>query len=593
MLRALNKKQIEAVIEPGNVLLTACPGSGKTRALTYKIAYELERLANSKKIIIAVTFTNRAADEIKKRIRKLNAQDTNLWGGTIHSFCLEWVLRPYMCFLDELKNGFSISDEYYTERLINELKKEYGLGFWDSVSTRYLVSGEMEETVNVKFIDEYHKRLKEEKLIDFDQILHYSYKLISELPKISEILKNMFQVICVDEYQDTQELQYAILAKIMHAKTGTCRMFIVGDIDQAIYGSLGGVAKTLNEINDQFKVEFTNKELTGNYRSNQQIIDYYRNFQSSDIDIQAVGENAKEDAVITYSKTINKEQLGEYISQIIKSKIESGVPEHEICVLAPTWYLVIPMGRKLKTILPNVKFDAIGLSPLLKNKENIWFKIARLFLVPPTPKTYLTRKRWATELLNELKDIGILLFEDDEFKSKIFLKIVNSISSDEENGLIHLEECFLVLMDKLNIDKDKNDYLKTHWETFFDGARKRLENPDFDLAHDIESYRKMFQHEDGVVVTTCHGIKGEEFDTVIAFGLLHGILPNRNERSENAAEKLLYVICSRAKKELHLISESNRSTRAGRSYLPTSQLNSIKYDYQVFPFASTFKFPAR
>ena len=211
-----------------------------------------------------------------------------------------------MCFLDELKNGFSISDEYYTERLINELKKEYGLGFWDSVSTRYLVSGEMEETVNVKFIDEYHKRLKEEKLIDFDQILHYSYKLISELPKISEILKNMFQVICVDEYQDTQELQYAILAKIMHAKTGTCRMFIVGDIDQAIYGSIGGVAKTLTEINDQFKVEFTNKELTGNYRSNQQIIDYYRNFQSSDIDIQAVGENAKEDAVITYSKTINK-----------------------------------------------------------------------------------------------------------------------------------------------------------------------------------------------------------------------------------------------------------------------------------------------
>ncbi len=125
MLKGLNPQQTDAVIEPGNVLLTACPGSGKTRALTYKIAYELERLTNSKKIIIAVTFTNRAADEIKKRIRELNADDTNLWAGTIHSFCLEWILRPYMCYLDELKSGFSISDEYNSENLMSELKKTY------------------------------------------------------------------------------------------------------------------------------------------------------------------------------------------------------------------------------------------------------------------------------------------------------------------------------------------------------------------------------------------------------------------------------------------------------------------------------------
>jgi DNA helicase-2/ATP-dependent DNA helicase PcrA len=136
MLKGLNEQQREAVVETGNVLLTACPGSGKTRALTYKIAYELERLISSKKIIIAVTFTNRAADEIKKRIRSLNADDTNLWAGTIHSFCLEWILRPYMCYLDELKNGFSISDEYNTENIISELKKDYGLDSWVSISTR-------------------------------------------------------------------------------------------------------------------------------------------------------------------------------------------------------------------------------------------------------------------------------------------------------------------------------------------------------------------------------------------------------------------------------------------------------------------------
>jgi superfamily I DNA/RNA helicase len=579
MHKGLNEQQIEAVVESGNILLTACPGSGKTRALTYKIAYELERLTSSKKIIIAVTFTNRAADEIKKRIRNLNADDTNLWAGTIHSFCLEWIIRPYMCYLDELKNGFSISDEYNSERLISELKTEYGLKFWDSVSTRYLPNEEKEETVNRALIDDYHKMLSSEKLIDFDQILHYSHKLISTYPKISETLKNMFQLICVDEYQDTQLLQYAILSKIMKGASGSCKMFMVGDSDQAIYGSLGGVAKTKAEIEEEFGTTFNNKELSGNYRSNQKIIDYYRNFQTSTIDIKALGSNANESGNITFNKTVNKDELVVHIVKIISDRLVAGIPEHEICVLAPTWYLVIPMGRKLKSLLPDVKFDAVGLSPLLKNKENVWFKIARLFLVSSSPKTYLTRKRWAIELINELKEYGVFLFETDEFKSKKLLKNINSITSEQADGLKYLEECFLKLFKILEVNISLNEHLQLQWDSFFEGAEKRLENPDFDLAKDIESFKKMFKHKEGIVVNTCHGIKGEEFDTVIAFGLLHGKLPNWNEKTEYAAEKLLYVICSRAKRELHLISEMGRVTSSNRPYNPTAQLNAVVYEY--------------
>lgn len=578
MLRGLNKQQKDAVTEDGNVLLTACPGSGKTRALTYKIAYELGRLTNPKKIIIAVTFTNRAADEIKKRIRNLNSDDTNLWAGTIHSFCLEWILRPYMCYLDELKDGFSISDEFNSERLINELKKEYGLRFWDSVSTRYLPNGEKEEVVNVELINEYHETLSNDKLIDFDQILHYSHKLISTYPKISATLKNVFQFICVDEYQDTQLLQYAILSKIIKGTSGNCKMFIVGDSDQAIYGSLGGVAKTKLEIETEFGVDFIGKELSGNYRSNQQLIDYYRNFQMSTIDIKARGLNAEDRAIISYNKVVEKDELATYIAYIIQGKLAAGIPDHEICVLAPTWYLVIPMGRKLKALLPNVKFDAIGLSPLSKNKENIWFKIARLFLVAPSPKTYLTRKRWATELINELKDYGILLFEGEEFQSKKLLKLINSIDSEEEEGLPWLEECFLKLFDVLDVEL--NNQIQVHWDSFFDGAKERLSKPEFDMSKDVKSFKRMFRHEEGIVVNTCHGIKGEEYDTVIAFGLLEGKLPNWKDPDVHAAKKLLYVICSRAKRELHLISETGHTTNYGRPYYPTVILDSVVYDYR-------------
>lgn len=579
MFKGLNEQQIRAVKQEGNVLLTACPGSGKTRALTYKIAYELERLENNKKYIIAVTFTNRAADEIKKRLQSLNTDSTNLWAGTIHSFCLEWILRPYMCYRDELKNGFSISDEFTSRNIIDELKQKYGLRFWDSVVTRYLPNGEKEESLYIDLINEYHEILTEQKLIDFDQILHYSHKLLQDNPKISETLKNLFHFICVDEYQDTQQLQYAILAKIMKGKTGNCKMFIVGDADQAIYGSLGGVAKTHEEIELEFNAVFTKKELSGNYRSNQSIIDYYKHFQVSDIDITAVGDNANDDALISYTTEVDKDELGVYISNIIKEKLEEGVLESEICVLAPNWFYVIPMGRKLKTLLPDVNFDAVGLSPLLKNRENIWFKIARMFLVPPLPSNFLTRKRWSTEIINELISYNVDINKNQELNSKKLIRYINSISSDKTNGLEYLEDCFNSLVSFIDDEALKNENLKIQWDTFFEGSKRRLDNPDFELAKDIESFKKMFQHNKGVVVNTCHGIKGEEFDTVIAFGLLQGRLPNWNETSQNTAEKLLYVICSRAKRELYLISETGRKTGSGNPYNPTVKLLCIDYEY--------------
>ncbi|REC44601.1 UvrD-helicase domain-containing protein [Chryseobacterium pennipullorum] len=579
MLKGLNKQQVTAIEAVGNILLTACPGSGKTRTLTHKIAYELEKSVESKKVIIAVTFTNRAAEEIQRRIRDFNMDDRTLWAGTIHAFCLEWIIRPYRCYLDELKNGFSISDEYNSERIINNLKTEYGLRFFDNVSTRYLPTGEKEEVTFRELLDEYHEILAKDKLIDFDQILHYSYKLISSYPKIASILKKMFHLICVDEYQDTQQLQYSILSSIIKAEGGSCKMFIVGDSDQAIYGSLGGVAKNHKEIEYEFQETFLSKELTGNYRSNQQIINYNKNFQITDVDILALGSNAQDRAIIKYDTEIDKDNLVVEIARIIEEKIGEGIPENEICVLAPNWYLVIPMGRRLKTLLPNVKFDAVGLSPLQKNRENIWFKIARLFLVSPSPTSFIIRKRWSSELLLELESFGITLFENLNFRSKKLLKVINSISSTNTDGIEHLEDCFSQLLDRLQINLVSNKLLNEQLTSFIDGAKKRLNNPDFDMAKDIHSFRKMFKHEEGVVVNTCHGIKGEEFDTVIAFGLLHGKVPNWNENNDIAAKKLLYVICSRSKRALYLFSETGRTTQSGRQYCPTNQLTTVVYNY--------------
>ncbi len=142
MYNQLNTEQKIAVESAGHVLLTACPGSGKTRVLTYKVAYELER-KHPKSYVIAITFTNRASDEIKHRIDRLSIDDAYLWSGTIHSFCLEWIIRPYAGMLDELKNGFSVTDEYTSRELLKIAKDESGLNVNTYfINTRWTTNGE-------------------------------------------------------------------------------------------------------------------------------------------------------------------------------------------------------------------------------------------------------------------------------------------------------------------------------------------------------------------------------------------------------------------------------------------------------------------
>src|SRR6218665_2343145 len=508
MLEGLSAQQRAAVTEPGHVLLTACPGSGKTRVLTYKIAHELKKIEESRKSIIALTFTNRAADEIKERIVRMNIEPRNqLWSGTIHAFCLEWIIRPYKGYLPELKDGFIIADEYKSEEILSGLKEESGLEWWTQITTRINADGSLAELAYAQIVIDYHKILKENKLIDFDQILYLAHKLLYNYPKIAKTLNNLFHLICVDEYQDTQELQYLILSKIIKAQNGKTLLFMVGDKDQAIYGSLGGVAKSLREIKTQFgNIAIKEKELSGNYRSNQRIIDYYRNFQSTNIEIESMCEYSRERGVITFSnQTVDKDHLSTHIAGIIREHLDNGVPESEICVLAPQWWMVIPMGRKLKTLLPQVNFDAVGLSPLLKNRENTWYKFARLFLLEPAPNRYFVRTRWANELLEELHGLGIHLFLGQERKSRQLLRILNSIKSDHDNGLDYLQDCFMKTIQKLGLSLEENAHLKLHWDYFFEGAKKRMANADFDYATDVKSFKRLFSHNSGVVVNTCHG----------------------------------------------------------------------------------------
>jgi superfamily I DNA/RNA helicase len=583
----LSDEQRIAVKAQGNIVLTACPGSGKTRVIIHKLAYEVQTIPeHSKKKIVALTFTVRASEEIFRRLNALGINNNRIWSGTLHAFCLEWILKPYSSYLPELNNGYSIADEAFCNDLISILKEKNGLKQFDDVNLRFNRDGSFAElkVIQKKLLIEYHEILKSKKMIDFELILLYSYRLLKGFPKIAKTLSNIFKLICVDEYQDTQDLLYAIISSIINSGSNTS-LFLVGDTDQAIYASLGGVAKSIDEI----RLEINGKKiealtLTGNYRSSQRIIDFYKHFQTQEIDIKALGANALEKGMITFNNTIKSPNVVNEIARLIQISLDKGISEDEICVLVPQWWLITSISRKLRALLPDVHFDASGLAPMSKNRENIWrHKLSCLFLTQPSPKIYSLRYRWATQFVELFQYLTGTQFKEEYLEPRNLLRLINSITSDETEGIDYLNDCFDQFFEALEIDYNKFSQLVEYRQLFFKNIEARLNDPEFKVPSDTASFKSFYREMTGVTINTCIGVKGEEYETVIAYGLLNGYIPHWNDifsgNAVDASNKLMYVICSRAKTNLHLISEIGRTTKRGDALITTPELESKIFDY--------------
>lgn len=587
----LNDEQIAAINEPNNVFLVACPGSGKTRTLTYKIASELSGLEDPKKWVVAITYTHRAADEIRERIEILGVDTSQLWIGTIHAFCLEWILKPYGLYHDKLKNGFKIVNSYDSEEIISQIcssirteRIRYGecSHFYTPRGLTLTCAGSKISLAR-RVLDDYHRHLAENDLIDFEQMLYFAHEILSSNSSIAKILANLFSYILVDEYQDTKEVQYSIVASIIKASQGRVRTFIVGDPNQAIYGSLGGYAITQLELEQLAEVSFTPMALDKNYRSSRKIIDYYRNFNVTPSATVAEGEHRDYPSIITYDQITHKDNLVEQVSRHIEYSVQNlGILEKEICVIAPWWMHLAALTRNLVNRLPQYSFDGPGLVPFSRDIDNFWFKLTQVILTEPSPNMYVKRLRWASDILY---DMELALVDVHSISPKQFLKTVNSISIDEDDGIAYLRAFFEALFGELGIDFMLYPMLKEHHESFFNSTQDRicrLRNENALFATDIEAFRKAFKPRTGIKVSTIHGVKGGEYDVVISFGLLQDLVPNFNDPSIESAKKLLYVIGSRARKNLHLISETGRMTGYGqyrRARQPTEVLHQLNFTY--------------
>lgn len=589
--KELNQEQSDAVTEPGNIFLQACPGSGKTRALTYKAALELSRVDDGR-FVIAITYTHRAADEITERIEALGVDTSQLWIGTIHSFCLEWIIRPYGIYHEYLARGYRVLDTHERESVLADLCKPYAQMKISPYDCDFYFDGpelipscrDPRKIGTVRqILDSYRKKLAEDRLLDFEFMLFYSSEIISRHPGVSKILSRIFSHILVDEYQDTKRIQYSIIAQILKAGDGRANAFIVGDPNQAIYGSLGGYPISMEDFASLSNLKFKPMELRRNYRSSSRIVGYFSNFKVTESLIESASAIREYKSIISFDQSTSRGDLNRELIRLIRYNIEAcGVAPNEVCVIAPWWVHLASVTRHLAAQLPEYQFDGPGMVPFAGNPENIWFKIARIGLTDASPGMYGRRMRWAGEVVADLNNLGI---DTRSLTAASLLKTSNGLQISETEGLRFLERYFSDLFEALGIEFRLFVGMLTDHGAFFDSSVARIERlrrEGAEFMSDLASFRRVFQTRSGITVSTIHGVKGAEFDSVIAFALLEGMVPHfADPDPQESAMKLLYVIGSRAKKNLHLISEQGRGRGNFGFYEPTDKLSGLVFNYDA------------
>lgn len=570
-LQKLSEEQYNAIIRDGNILLTAIPGSGKTRTLTNKVLYEY--YDEEYKKIIAITYTNRASEEMEERIiSQIGTIPTNIWIGTIHRFCLEFILRKYSRYSEFLSKPFGILGEDDDSKLISELEEKYNVDLYSKIDYSLSINGIPNENRYSDLVKEYYSIQRKNRKINFNLILYESYKLLKENPNISRNISVMIKYLCVDEYQDTQELQYQILS-IIYKSSKKFNMFFVGDPNQAIYTGLGGVVKTKSELEFTFDTKFKECLLDKCYRSNQEIINFYSHFSLKQLNMTS-STNEYNNPIIRIDVNTHKDNLITKISRIIKENVEQGIHEKDICIIAPQWFFLYDISNKLRKELPDLKFDAPNIIPLKKDDDSICYKLSKIML---TNYSFNNKNR-VLRIMNDIKKQLVDEYNINiEYTSYELLRILFSSETIDTIGTEYLKNSLIYFFEKLHLI----DIFYDEIVSYISETNLRLKSYEkYGIENDKLSFEKSLRSKEGIVVSTIHGIKGDEFRVVISFGLLEGYIPHwdsiiNTDTAREDSKKLLFVLCSRAKEKLYLFAETGRKRKNGMEYNINEEIKKV------------------
>lgn len=631
IFETLNDRQLEAVRHTeGPLLITAGAGSGKTKVLTCRIAHLLEKGVSPYRIL-AITFTNKAAKEMRERVEKLvGARAESMWLSTFHSFCAK-LLRFEIDGKFGYTRNFTIYDATDQMTLIKDCLKQMNLddkqfpprsvlGTISSAKNALMDAHEFAGRTN-DFYEEkvaeaytlYEKKLLENNAMDFDDLLRLAVRLLDEYSDVREKYQDRFQYILVDEYQDTNHAQYT-LTKLLAAKWRN--ICVVGDADQSIYAWRGADIRNIMDFTRDYP-DAASIKLEQNYRSTKTILQAANaviNNNESRPKKNLWTENQTGNKIIHYHAQTEYDEA-DYVAGVIYNRHEiSQEPYGNMAILFRTNSQSRVLEEKLMryaipyTMVGGTKFydrkeikDVIAYLRLLYNPEDS-LSLTRIINVPKRNIGATTLEH----LTDYAEEQGISLFEAlsstedlpvtkrakaalEDFSVTIF-ELLNHV--DEWNVQQIMEEVikqtgYGTMLDADAAHDTQGESRKENVGQFLTAAKEYVDdNPDGTLQDFLENVAlvsdvdEFESSESKVTLMTLHAAKGLEFPVVFLVGLDEGLFPHSRTLMDSSQieeeRRLAYVGITRAEQQLYVTNASTR-TMYGRisAYMPSRFLAEI------------------
>ena len=629
-LSDLNNEQLKAIkATKGPVLVFAGAGSGKTRVLTYKVWYLIKNKIYSPNEILALTFTNKAASEMKERINESVSCD-GVTVGTFHSVGAR-ILRKHIQHLDErYSNGFTIYDESDQKLILKEIIEELDLSDYKEFHPNILksrIDNFKNSSMSVKDVqsqtngfenekiaeiyDLYLEKLIDNNAVDFNDLILLPIVLFKKNKKILSSYQNLWKYILVDEFQDTNSSQFELISLL---GSGHKNITVVGDDDQSIYGWRGA---NIDNILTNFKKVFpkaTEIKLEKNYRSTQRILDAAWSVVSNNknrAEKKLVATKGKGDKISLISAS-NDEQEALAIADSIKKDIKVNKSTFQDFAIL---YRTNAQSRIIEQILmrEGIPYNIVGGTKFYDRKE-IKNVIAYLTLIC-NPNDDIALKRIinfpvrglgdkSIKLFQELaKEKKISLFKSLEFANELKLRnkqyetinnFYNSINGFHELlEKLDSKELFRVVLEEFNIEyyyknnpleQDRYNNIQElkssidHFAQNSDGGLKEFLQ-EISLYTDLDDWNNK---KNSVTLMTVHAAKGLEFPTVFITGLEQGLFPLiRIDDTEDQLEeerRLFYVALTRAMEKAYLLNAYQRRRFGAQnisSFVQSDFLNEI------------------
>ncbi len=596
-LASLNESQLKAVIHPGGPLfVVAGAGTGKTRTLTAKIAYLIMQGIKPNRIL-AVTFTNKAAREMKERVIDMTGPHAmDVWLYTFHAFGLQ-ILRRHISELPYgYRSSFTVIDEDDGKKIVSDVIKDLGFDskMFSVKALKNLISlfksnrmEEFERSDEEKIYKGYQTYLRENQLIDFDDLLIYPLELFTDNKEVRELYQNRFDHVLVDEFQDTDVIQYKIL-RILGLKHKN--LFVVGDPDQSIYGFRGANYNNSNQFIKDFNAEEV--ILDKNYRSTNLILNAANKLIANNFN-RPSEKNLESDLgqgmPIIYNKEQSDYQETFYVINQINQLIRDNYQYDDIAILIRNNALSrLFEDALIKEGIPYVIYGGISFYQRKEIKDALAyirvvndtsqdFYLKRIINVPKRSLGLVSIQK----LEDKARELGISMFEAIDYvdlrtQAKQSLLTFKQIIFDLREAFDEMEDLYQLMpilmsktgyMDMLKLEdsesaEDRMNNLKelqsvfTRGDVYYEGNFYEKLNQQLDQIALYSDLDQETTEESRVKLATYHQVKGLEFKIVFMVVLEEGIFPNdRALMSTYELEeerRVAYVGITRAKERLYM-----------------------------------------